>query len=124
MVTNSDLIDVITDPDLGGGLISFSRISETVDEKGRAQHSENFDTALANVQPVQGREREQLPEGDREKEAILIYTPAMLSAGGNELPAHRVYYRTGIYRVSLAEPWLEQGEFTKAIAVLEKYANE
>ena len=124
MVTNAGLIAAIVDPDLGGELISFSRVSETVNDKGRARHSEVFDTALANVQPAPGKEREMLPEGDRDKAAIQIFCEKELVAGAAGRSADRVFYRNGVYRVALAEPWLEHGGFTKAVAVLEKYVQQ
>ncbi len=120
------LVGVILDPELGGGVYEYGRITETVDEHGRAASSEELGTFKGNIQPAPGKERELLPEGDRVKVSILIFADCNLVAGdlnNNEeqnTKADRVYYHGSVYRVRLAEPWREQAGFTKALAVLEQ----
>ncbi len=118
-MNNAELIDMFNDPDMGGCYFSYGRIVETVNNKGRAEQTVQAFPAQGNIQPAPGRERELLPEEDRAKESIIIYTAALLTAGGGETKADRIYYADGVYRVSLAEPWREHGGFTKAVAVLE-----
>ncbi|MCL1939539.1 MAG: hypothetical protein FWG04_02625 [Desulfovibrionaceae bacterium] len=108
-----DLLDIITDPDLGGCAFEYSRITESVNEKGRAVQAEQIFPAQGNIQPAPGKEREVLEDADRLKATILIFTPAPLTAGD------RVYHEGGVYRAALAEPWRQHAGFTKAIAVLE-----
>ncbi|SBV95527.1 hypothetical protein KL86DPRO_10883 [uncultured delta proteobacterium] len=115
-----DLLDLITDPDLGGCSFRYGRITETVNDKGRAELSEQLLPADGNIQPAPGKEREVLEEGDRQKAAILIFTPANLTAGESKDKADRIYHEGSVYRVSLAEPWQHHAGFTKAIAVLER----
>lgn len=117
------LLDVIIDPELGGGVYRYGRIIETVNDYGRAAFSERPGTFSGNVQPAPGRERELLPEGDRERASILIFADENLSAGEDESRADRVYYQGDVYRVRLSEPWREHAAFTKAVAVLERESN-
>jgi hypothetical protein len=116
----SELLDIITDPDLGGCEFSYGRVTETVDAKGRAAHTETIHSAQGNIQPAPGRERELLPDEDSLKSSILIFTPADLTAGVGDIKADRIFYRNGIYRVVLAELWREHAGFTKALAVLDE----
>lgn len=117
---NMDLIDLVSDPDLGGTTFWFWRSRETVSNKGRSEKTGRLHKAEGNIQPAPGKERELLEEGERQKAAIIIYTPASLTAGEDKTKADRVYHNGGVYRVSLAEPWQHHAGFTKAIAVYER----
>ncbi len=122
-MTNKDLQELITDPSLGGCAFTYGRIVEFVSEKGRVDFTETLFQARGNIQPAPGKEREVLEEADRLKAAILIFTPALLTAGAagevgeDSTKADRIYHKDNIYRVSLVEEWFG---FTKALAVLEK----
>ena len=113
-----ELADIITDPELGGTTFEYGRITESVNSKGRAEYSETRHVAEGNIQPAPGKERELLPEADRGRATIVVFTPATLQAG---IPgtADRIYYKGNAYRVSLAEEWAEHAGFTKVLAVLE-----
>jgi hypothetical protein len=115
-----DLRELITDPDLGGTTFWYGRAVETVNSKGRSEKAEELLSAEGNIQPAPGKERELLEEGERQKAAILIFTPAGLTAGEDKTKADRVYHDGGVYRVSLAEPWRQHAGFTKAVAVYER----
>lgn len=119
-----DLLEMITDPELGGKEFCFMRSVESVNDKGRSSKTCEVFTALGNIQPAPGKERELLEEGERQKAAILIFTPAQLTAGEDKTKADRVYHDAGVYRVSLAEPWREHTGFTKAVAVYERKEGE
>ena len=115
-----DLAELVTDPELGGTTFEYGRIVETVNDKGRAEFIETRLPGVGNIQPAPGKERELLPEADRGKAAVLVFTAVPLRAGGpDNQKADRIYYQGIAYRVSLAEPWREHGGFTKAIAVQE-----
>lgn len=114
-----DLLEMITDPDLGGCAFAYGRVTETVNADGRAEFSEERHEAQGNIQPAPGREREVLEEADRLKAAVIIYTPAPLTAGEGRIKADRVYHEGCVYRVTLAEPWQQHAGFTKALAVME-----
>jgi hypothetical protein len=114
------LLEIITDPDLGGCCFSYGRVTETVDEQGRASYAQEMLSAWGNIQPAPGKERVTLEDSERLQAAILIFTPADLTAGGGAARrADRIYYSDNVYRVALAEPWREHAGFTKAVAVLE-----
>ena len=115
-----ELRELTTDPEMGGCKFWYGRVTETVDDKGRALQLERLFQVEGNVQPAPGRERETLAEADRLKATILIYTPAALIAGENQEKADRVYHNKGVYRVVLAEPWQHVAGFTKAVAVYER----
>lgn len=114
-----DLLDILTDPDLGGTDFTYDRVAATVNDKGRTVQTMTTLQASGNIQPAPGKERELLPEGDRTKEALLIFTVAELSAGSETTAPDLVTYRGRKYRVAMVEPWREHGGFTKAVAVLE-----
>lgn len=111
---------LITDPDLGGTSFVYWRAVERVTDKGRAEKSPELHTAVGNIQPAPGKERELLEEGERQKAAILVFTPAALTAGEDKTKADRLAYDGGLYRVSLAETWQGHAGFTKAVAVYER----
>jgi len=115
-----DLLDIITDPELGGCRFLYGRVTEKVTERGRSEPAEQLYPAQGNIQPAPGKERELLEDEDRLKAAILIYTPEELTAGRGGVKADRIYYQGCAYRVTLAEPWREHAGFTKALAVLER----
>lgn len=115
-----DLLELITDPDLGGCAFHYWRSVETVNAKGRSEKTGELHSASGNIQPAPGKERELLEEGERSSAAILIYTPASLTAGEDKTKADRVYHDGGAYRVSLAEPWREHAGFTRVVAVYER----
>ena len=115
-----DLRALITDPDLGGTSFVYWRAVERVTDKGRAESSREQHAAEGNIQPAPGKERELLEEGERQKAAILVFTPAALTAGENKTKADRLAYDGGVYRVSLSEAWQGHAGFTKAVAVYER----
>lgn len=114
-----NFLELITDPDLGGTSFEYGRLKEHLTDKGRAELIETRHPAQGNIQPAPGKERELLPEGDRAKASIIIYTPAALLAGQEATKADRIYYGGETYRVALVEAWQQAGNFTKAIAVKE-----
>lgn len=119
-----NLIDIILDAAMGAIDYQYDRITEEVDDYGRAvNHTETF-TGRGNFQPAPGEEMDRLPEGDQGREAFMVFTPAALVAGpgipsATQTKADRVHYNGKRYRVSLAEPWREHAGFTKAIIVYE-----
>ena len=121
-----DLVAVITDPDMGYTTFWFARSQETVNSKGRSEKISQLHSAEGNIQPAPGKERELLEEGERQKAAILIFTPETLTAGEDKTKADRIYHDgagaacAGVYRVALAEPWQHHAGFTRALAVYER----
>ncbi len=116
-----DLRALMADPDLGGGEFHYVRLRESISDKGRAEYTEEPHQAWGCIQPAPGRERELLPEGDREKDAIVIHTAAPLTAGGKGEKADRVHHDGAVYRVCLVDNRQRPFGFTKATAVLETW---
>lgn len=115
----NDLLAIVTDPDLGAVTFEYLRIAEKVDSKGRAVFSEEKFSAVGNIQPTPGKERELLPEGERDKESIVIFTPAPLRADSSDgKKADLVLFTKSRYRVLLVENWGYLCAYTKATAVL------
>lgn len=115
-----NLRELLTDPDLGGTHFVYWRAVESVTSKGRAETSRVLHTADGNIQPAPGKERELLEEGERQKAAILVFTPAALTAGEDKTKADRIAHDGGMYRVYLAETWQGHAGFSKAVAVYER----
>lgn len=113
------LADVILDPELGAQDYEYERVTEADILHGRAVFQAERRSFRGNIQPASGRERQEMPEGDFEKETIVIFTTEPLTAGDAEARADRVFYHGSPYRVRLAEPWRFHAGFTRALAVLE-----
>jgi len=71
------------------------------------------------VHTVTGAELEQLPEADRHRETIRLYTTERLRATEDGNAADRVVYDGSTYRVVVAENYGPQGDVYAALAVLE-----
>jgi hypothetical protein len=110
-----NLSDILADQDMGGSAFAYERVTETVGEDGRPAFTVEPRAAVGNIQPAPGRERELLPEEDRLKAVILIYTSAPLTAGEGHYKADRIHYGGVAWRVVLAELWREQAGITKAL---------
>ena len=116
-----DLLEVLLDPDLGGGVYEYERITETVNGFGHPEHAVVRLSFSGNIQPAPGKERELLEEEDRLKAAVQVFSPEQLTAvDGASVKADRIFYRGDAYRVVLAEPWMEHAGYVKALAVLER----
>ena len=101
-----NVTDVLDDPDF---LAPFTviRAVERVTEKGRAERTEETFTAAGCVQPATAREREVLPEGERDRETLVIYTRTALRTGDEaEGTAADAIDVNGVrYTVSAVEAW-------------------
>lgn len=72
----------------------------------------------AVVQPVTPRDLQMLPEGERTKEAIALFTVAALvtSDVGSAVEADQVAWSSRTWRVALVEDWTAQAGYARAIA--------
>lgn len=113
-----DISFLLDDPDF---CVSFTvlRRAETVDDKGRAGHSEEAQSMTGVVQPAGPRELERLPEGERDRETLSIYTRTPLRVGNVDAgtAADIVVYGGGRYTVSAVETW---PGYTRALAQRER----
>lgn len=78
----------------------------------------DLDPAVGHT--VTGRELERLPEADRSRETIRLYTTERLYAGDDGNTPDRVVYDGRTYRVSVSEPYGPHGAVYMAMAVLEE----
>lgn len=84
--------------------------------KGRATVSVQIVPAIGVIQPAQGKDLERLPEGDRDKETIAVYTKTSLAVGegGGRAKADAVSWGGGTYTVTSVEAWPMYG-YCKAL---------
>lgn len=89
--------------------ISFTvvRRTETVNDRGRAEFIEEHAAMIGVVQPATARELERLPEGERDKETLTIYTRQPLRVGSvaDGTATDRVLYGGTTYFVAAVETW-------------------
>ena len=118
MAILDSLADVITSFALPGGAQVERRMSTGRDEFGEDEPTVVTTLSLDPVviQPLEGRDLLKVPEGDRDRERILIHSCERLrtAQGGSDKAADVVLYDpTGegeIFRyiVETAEPWVRQ----------------
>lgn len=74
---------------------------------------------LASVQPLGGRDLLRLPEGERSRQWVAVFTATALRVADapNGQMADLVSYRGEQHEVQSVEQWDESGNFFKAIAV-------
>lgn len=75
-------------------------------------------TATVSIQPASARDRQILPEGDRTRETVRVYSPVELKTtleGSSAQAPDEFTWQGRLYRVKSVERWI--GDFWKAIAV-------
>lgn len=62
---------------------------------------------IASIQPLSGRERELLPEGERTKEVVRVYTKYGLRQAieKNNVKGDQVSYKGRLYEVKRVDTW-------------------
>lgn len=105
---------------------------ESLGRDARGEDSAPFETPIhldpVVVQPLDGNTRQTLPEGERNRERILIHSCQELrtSRGGTTDLADIVLYDAaktgdlGRYVVETSEPWVEQAGMWRCRAVREE----
>lgn len=115
-----DISFLLSDPDFCAAF-AVERFTEAVDDKGRAQLRGERLPWRGVVQPATARELERLPEGDRDRETITVYSREPLRVGqrpggDTECPAADVIHWQGQrYEVASVEPW---PGYVRALATL------
>jgi len=91
------------------------RKRESVNDKGRAVYEEGHSPMTGTVQPATARELDRLPEGERDKETLTIYTREPLHVGNlaDGTAADCVLYNGARYTVAAVETW---SGYTRALA--------
>jgi hypothetical protein len=104
-----------------GPIPVFRALAPTQNELGAFEPSEIDDALLSPVavHTVVGRELEAVPEADRHKETIRVYTVERLFVTDDGRAADRIAYDGRVYRVTASENYGPQGDVYLALAVLE-----
>jgi hypothetical protein len=90
---------------------------EFVDGRYIRQEPTEFEI-LASVQPAEGRTLLQLPEAQRTREVIEIYSVDRLLVGtASGLPGDIVEFEGRRFQVTLAEDWDGLGKYFRSVAV-------
>ena len=108
---NTDLTELLRDPDFAEPFHVTRR--EAVDDGGDDYRLEQSELeAVGSVQPATPAELERLPEEDRDKETIAVFTAFPLRAGGRGTarPDRITLLRSdATYLVVAVEPWVHLG---------------
>ena len=89
------------------------------DGTGRFSGNASFDTpTTAVVQPSTPKEIQQLPENQRTKEAITVWTrnPLLTSDVAAKTKADHVLWLGKIYEVQVVADWSSQAQYAEAVA--------
>lgn len=91
------------------------RKTESVNDKGRAEYVDASMPMIGVVQPASARELDRLPEGERDKETLTVYTRQPLRVGNlaDGTSADCVVYNGARYTVAAVETW---SGYTRALA--------
>jgi hypothetical protein len=109
-----DLTDAIAE--LSSGAYTLRRPAAAVVVGGRVQAATFSDSAITgSLQPAGGRELQRLPEGLRQREARVFFTPTELRAGSSTTQPDRLVIDGDEWEVSTVEAWAELGGYYQAI---------
>lgn len=100
------------------GDYTVTRPGASVFTEGRLEASDTTTLEIsACVQPAEGRDLQKLPEGERAREAKLIFTETALRVRGSGHGADLVSIDGDTYEVFKAERWAELGNYYRALAL-------
>lgn len=69
----------------------------------------------ASVQPVSGQELQRLPEGERVKDWLYVYTPTELNTREGKKAADKISIDGANYEVATVDDWATEGGFYRAL---------
>lgn len=95
-----DVVDVILDPDFMDTGLVCNRMTQTVDERGRAVNAVTAIPFAAVVTSDQGDILQRLAEGSRIVGSILVHTTLRLRDGGDGADADEIVWRGRTYTVA------------------------
>lgn len=93
-----DVFDVLNDPDFASAR-SVIRLTWAVDPMGYNQAAEESFDVLAAVQPASPKEIETLPEAERSRSTIAVWTMVELDQGC------KMEWRDDSYRIASVNVW-------------------
>jgi hypothetical protein len=108
-----------------GPLTVLRATAPTQNERGGFDPGDIEDGELnpVAVHTVSGRELEQVPEADRHRETIRVYTVERLHVTDDGQSSDRIVYDGRLYRVTASENYGPQGDVYMALAVLDDIAD-
>lgn len=120
MSVNVDVADLIDDFPVDGGVTIKRYAASTLDSRGEQVKASPSTIALTDVavHTVAGRELDRLPEADRRKEAIRVYTKVELFTAGDGQDPDVILYDSKRYEVKLVDDYERQGAVYISTAVL------
>lgn len=95
-----DVVDVILDPDFMNTGLICNRMTQTVDERGRAVNAVTPIPFAAVVTSDQGDILQRLAEGSRIVGSILVHTTLRLRDGGDGADADEIVWSGRTYTVA------------------------
>ena len=106
--------DILQDPELATEFI-LTRSQETVNDKGRAEFT-NTDTPVTGViLPATAKQIERLPEERRSSETLAVYSPKLLTEGGETLAADVIAWGGDTYEVQSVKDYMQLAGFCEAL---------
>jgi hypothetical protein len=114
-----NILELLTDPDFVVKGIPVTRRTKDTDKNGRTKPITVMSTISGNVQPATPKERETLPEAERNKDTIAVSSLEELSTGDT------VIYHGQAHDVASVERWDEPlGTYYKILAVCQGGSDE
>jgi len=111
-----DVSDVLSDPDFAT-VFDVVRTTTAVSGGRTVLQSQTTANVIGVVQPASTRELERLPEAERTRGAITIYTTFALNAGSAGFTADTVNWNGSSYTVMSVDDWSQFGAgYVKALA--------
>ena len=103
-----DVTALLSDPDFADA-ITVTRVTTTIDSHGRSVATTATVSAIAVMQPATAAQLDVIPEAERSRDSVAIYTTfalRMAVAGGE---ADRVAWRGKTFRVANVKDFLNYG---------------
>ena len=99
-----DISEILEDPDFQVEL-EIERRTETVDKAGRGQTQATRSAIIACIQPLTSDELERLPEADRNRESLAVWSRSMLCGTGPNHAPDLIIWQGKTYEVTGVEKW-------------------
>ena len=122
MALNVDVADLIDEFRITGGVTIERAAEPTLNSRGEPVAQTPSTTAITDVavHTVNGRELDRLPEADRRKEAIRVYTKVQVRTAGGGYRPDVILYDSKRYEVRLVDDYSRQGGVWISTAVLQE----
>ena len=122
MSLNVDVADLIDEFRIDGGIVIERRLEPTIDDAGEAveQAKTRIEIADAAVHTASERDLDRVPEADRRREAIRVYTKQRIRTSGDGYAADVIVYDGKRYEAIEVADYMRQGGVYMATCLLEE----